>query len=146
MQTTPVAIHPTATNGHQCVMGTLGYDTSGCEHFGVVNADTTVNVTFSSIVAPPPPPPPTTTSYKLVIKTNGKGTASSNPSGSSFPQESVFTVTAAPDPTATWTGLDRWRMLRPGADLQRDDRRQRTVQAKIPVTRKLMFPDTTGFL
>ena len=70
----------------------------------VVNADTTVNVTFTSIVAPPPPPPPTTTSYKLVLKTNGKGTVSSNPSGSSFPQGSVVTVTAVPDPTATWTG------------------------------------------
>jgi Divergent InlB B-repeat domain len=68
----------------------------------VLNADTTVNVTFASIVAPPPPPP--TTSYKLVLKTNGKGTVSSNPSGSSFPQGSVVTVTAVPDPTATWTG------------------------------------------
>lgn len=32
---TPVAVNMTPTTGHQCVMGTLNYDTSGCEHFGV---------------------------------------------------------------------------------------------------------------
>jgi uncharacterized repeat protein (TIGR02543 family) len=32
---TPIAVNMTPTMGHQCVMGTLNYDTSGCEHFGV---------------------------------------------------------------------------------------------------------------
>ncbi len=32
---TPIAVNMTPTTGHQCVMGTLNYDTSGCEHFGV---------------------------------------------------------------------------------------------------------------
>jgi uncharacterized repeat protein (TIGR02543 family) len=32
---TPMATNFTPTSGHQCVMGTLNYDTSGCEHFGV---------------------------------------------------------------------------------------------------------------
>ncbi|MCC6585334.1 MAG: hypothetical protein IT168_01335 [Bryobacterales bacterium] len=32
---TPPAVNMTPTNGHQCVLGTLNYDTSGCEHFGV---------------------------------------------------------------------------------------------------------------
>ena len=32
---TPVAVNLTPTNGHQCVLGTLNYQTSGCEHFGV---------------------------------------------------------------------------------------------------------------
>jgi hypothetical protein len=31
---TPVAVNTTPTTGHQCVMGTLNYDISGCEHFG----------------------------------------------------------------------------------------------------------------
>ncbi|MCX6591593.1 MAG: hypothetical protein NTZ56_08720 [Acidobacteria bacterium] len=34
-QTTPLAPpNPTATNGHQCVMGNFNYQNSGCEHFG----------------------------------------------------------------------------------------------------------------
>jgi len=32
---TPIAVNMTPTMGHQCVMGTLNYNTSGCEHFGV---------------------------------------------------------------------------------------------------------------
>ncbi len=32
---TPAAVSFTPTNGHQCVIGTLNYQTSGCEHFGV---------------------------------------------------------------------------------------------------------------
>jgi len=32
---TPIAVNMTPTTGHQCVMGTLNYDSSGCEHFGV---------------------------------------------------------------------------------------------------------------
>ncbi len=32
---TPIAVAPTVTNGHQCLLNTPGYNTSGCEHFGV---------------------------------------------------------------------------------------------------------------
>src|SRR4051794_21773480 len=32
---TPPAVNLTPTNGHQCVLGTLNYQSSGCEHFGV---------------------------------------------------------------------------------------------------------------
>ena len=42
--------------------------------------------------------------YKLVLKTNGIGTVSSNPSGSSFLQGSQVTVTAVPGAGATWKG------------------------------------------
>ncbi len=42
--------------------------------------------------------------YKLVLKTNGSGTVSSNPSGSSFLQGSSVTVTAVPAAGATWKG------------------------------------------
>ncbi|MCU1328579.1 MAG: hypothetical protein JWN34_3949 [Bryobacterales bacterium] len=65
----------------------------------VIDADTTVNATFTGTVAPPP-----TASYRLVLKTNGTGTASSNPGGSSFVSGTSVTVTAVPDPKATWKG------------------------------------------
>jgi hypothetical protein len=71
-----------------------------------VNAATTVDVTFGLIGAPPPPPP-AGPSFKLVVKTNGKGTASSNPAGASFPPGTVVTITAVPDPAVAligWTG------------------------------------------
>ena len=44
------------------------------------------------------------TPYKLVLKTNGSGSASSNPGGSSFLEGTVVTVTAAPGAGATWKG------------------------------------------
>lgn len=28
------AVHPTATAGHSCLLGTPNYDTNGCGHFG----------------------------------------------------------------------------------------------------------------
>ena len=54
---------------------------------------------FSGIVAPPAP-----ATYKLVMKTNGSGTASSNPSGNSFSAGTPVTVTAVPGAGATWKG------------------------------------------
>jgi hypothetical protein len=48
---TPLAVHPTATNGHQCVMGTFGYDTSGCEHFGVWTFSNVSTTTYRWLVA-----------------------------------------------------------------------------------------------
>jgi uncharacterized repeat protein (TIGR02543 family) len=65
----------------------------------VIDADTTVNATFTGTVAPPP-----AASYKLVLKTNGTGTVSSNPAGSSFVSGTSVTATAVPDPKATWKG------------------------------------------
>ncbi|MCU1259718.1 MAG: hypothetical protein JWO80_2603 [Bryobacterales bacterium] len=64
-----------------------------------INADTTVTATFSGIVAPPPP-----ATYRLVVKTNGSGAVSSNPSGSNFAGGSSVTVTAVPGASATWKG------------------------------------------
>lgn len=64
-----------------------------------INADTTVNATFSGVVAPPPP-----ASYKLVLKTNGSGSVSSNPTGSNFASGTSITVTAVPGSGATWKG------------------------------------------
>ena len=42
--------------------------------------------------------------YELVLKSNGVGTVSSNPSGSAFLQGSLVTVTAVPSAGATWKG------------------------------------------
>ena len=42
--------------------------------------------------------------YKLVMKTNGSGSVSSNPSGSSFSAGTSVTVTAVPGAGATWKG------------------------------------------
>ncbi|BDC49298.1 hypothetical protein F183_A16140 [Bryobacterales bacterium F-183] len=67
-----------------------------------VNADTTVNATFSGAVAPPPPAGGTT--YKLVVKTNGKGTVRSNPAGTTFNSGTVVTLTAVPDAGSPWIG------------------------------------------
>lgn len=53
IQTTPVAVKPTVTNGHQCVLGTLGYDTSGCEHFGVWTPQNATKVIYRWLVADP---------------------------------------------------------------------------------------------
>jgi len=56
-----------------------------------VNSDAPVTATFK-------------TPYKLVLKTNGTGTVSSNPSASSYLEGSVVTVTAVPGAGATWKG------------------------------------------
>lgn len=56
-----------------------------------VNSDAPVTATFK-------------TPYKLVVKTNGSGTVSSNPSGNSFLEGSVVVVTATPGAGATWNG------------------------------------------
>ena len=64
-----------------------------------MTGDTTATATFSGIVAPPPP-----ASYRLVLKTNGSGSVSSNPSDSNFAAGSVVTVTAVPGAGATWKG------------------------------------------
>ncbi|MBI4907155.1 MAG: hypothetical protein HY820_26250 [Acidobacteria bacterium] len=58
--------------------------------FGV-NSDTTVTATFK-------------TPYKMVMKTNGSGTVSSDPSGSTFLEGTVVTVSAAPSPGSVWNG------------------------------------------
>lgn len=54
--TTPIATDFTATNGHQCVMGYLNYDTSGCEHFGVSVNSNASNVVYHWLVADPQNP------------------------------------------------------------------------------------------
>jgi hypothetical protein len=56
-----------------------------------VNSDAPVTATFKM-------------PYRLVLKTNGSGAVSSNPSGSSFLEGTVVTVTATPGAGATWKG------------------------------------------
>ena len=63
---TPVAVHPTATNGHQCVLGTFGYDTSGCEHFGVWTYGNPTQVIYRWMIADPANPGQLKTSGSLV--------------------------------------------------------------------------------
>jgi len=63
---TPIAVHPTATNGHQCVLGTLGYDTSGCEHFGVWTYSNPTQVIYRWLIADPANPGQLKTSGSLV--------------------------------------------------------------------------------
>jgi uncharacterized repeat protein (TIGR02543 family) len=64
-----------------------------------ISGDTTVTASFSGAVAPPP-----AATYRLVMKTNGSGSASSNPSGSNFASGTSVTVTAVPGAGATWKG------------------------------------------
>ena len=63
---TPIAVHPTATNGHQCVLGTPGYDASGCEHFGVWTYANPTQVIYRWLVADPANPGQLKTSGSLV--------------------------------------------------------------------------------
>lgn len=58
---TPVALHPTVTNGHQCVMGVFGYDTSGCEHFGVWTTFNPSRTVYRWLIADPNTPGQLTT-------------------------------------------------------------------------------------
>ncbi|MFO0747859.1 MAG: hypothetical protein U1F43_19660 [Myxococcota bacterium] len=53
---TPPATDFSPTNGHMCVMGVLGYATSGCEHFGVGVPDGGVAVHYHWLVADPTTP------------------------------------------------------------------------------------------
>jgi hypothetical protein len=53
---TPQAIKPTVMTGHQCIQGTPGYATSGCEHFGIsVNGNATQTI-YRWLVADPANP------------------------------------------------------------------------------------------
>lgn len=63
-----------------------------------VNTDTTVTANFSGGVAPVP------TTYKLVVKTDGKGSVTSNPAGSSFASGTIVTLTAVPAAGSPWKG------------------------------------------
>jgi hypothetical protein len=44
---------PTATNGHACLLGTLNYDTLGCEHFGVWTYTNPTSTTYRWLLADP---------------------------------------------------------------------------------------------
>jgi hypothetical protein len=50
---TPIAVNMTPTTGHQCVMGTLNYDASGCEHFGVWTYVNPTNTIYRWLLADP---------------------------------------------------------------------------------------------
>jgi hypothetical protein len=50
---TPMAIKPTVMTGHQCVIGTFGYESSGCEHFGLGIAGNATRVVYRWLVADP---------------------------------------------------------------------------------------------
>jgi hypothetical protein len=54
------------------------------------------------VVVTPPPTAPTT--YKLNVKTTGKGIVSLNPSAKAYAPGTVVTLTATPDATSVWKG------------------------------------------
>ncbi|MBN8732762.1 MAG: hypothetical protein J0L64_19645 [Acidobacteria bacterium] len=66
-----------------------------------MNGDTAVTANFTGGVVAPPPAPAT---FKLVAKTNGKGTVAVSPAGSSFPRGTVVTLTATPSAGSPWVG------------------------------------------
>ena len=66
LQSTVTALHPTATNGHQCVLGTIGYEGSGCEHFGVWSYANPTKTIYRWLVADPANPGKLTTYGSLV--------------------------------------------------------------------------------
>lgn len=53
---TPQAIKPTVMTGHQCIIGTVGYDTSGCEHFGIAVLGNATKTVYRWLVADPANP------------------------------------------------------------------------------------------
>ncbi|MGC4053783.1 MAG: hypothetical protein QM757_31735 [Paludibaculum sp.] len=53
---TPAAVDFTPTNGHQCVLGTMNYQTSGCEHFGVWTYQNPTATYYYWLVADPANP------------------------------------------------------------------------------------------
>jgi len=50
---TPQANNPTVMTGHQCVIGTVGYDTSGCEHFGLTTVGNATRIVYHWLIADP---------------------------------------------------------------------------------------------
>jgi hypothetical protein len=50
---TPAAVNPTAMTGHQCIIGTAGYDTAGCEHFGIAVYGNATQKIYRWLVADP---------------------------------------------------------------------------------------------
>ena len=71
-----------------------------------MNANAAVTAAFTGVVAPPPPPPPSAT-FKLVVRLNGNGKVTTNPTGTSFAAGTVVTLTAAPGvgvPFVGWAG------------------------------------------
>ncbi len=53
---TPMAVKPTVMTGHQCVIGTPGYDVSGCEHFGISVVGNSTKAIYRWLVADPANP------------------------------------------------------------------------------------------
>ena len=56
INSTPQAIKPTVLTGHQCIIGTAGYTTSGCEHFGISTIGNPTKVIYHWMVADPANP------------------------------------------------------------------------------------------
>lgn len=52
-QTTPMAPAIIPTGGHQCVIGSAGYDASGCEHFGVATNGNATATVYRWLIADP---------------------------------------------------------------------------------------------
>ena len=56
INSTPPAIKPTSMTGHQCIIGSQGYLTSGCEHFGLSTVGNPTKVVYHWLVADPANP------------------------------------------------------------------------------------------
>src|SRR5438477_9593098 len=53
---TPQVAHATATTGHQCIIGTPFYNSSGCEHFGISTTRNPTSTVYRWLVADPANP------------------------------------------------------------------------------------------
>jgi hypothetical protein len=80
--------------------------------------------------------------YKLVMKTNGSGSVSSDPSGSTFLDGAVVTVTAVAAPRGYLEGLDRRGMLRLVPFVYRDDHVGYHRDGEFPLER--LVPEFAG--
>ena len=56
INSTPQAIKPTVLTGHQCIIGTAGYATSGCEHFGISTVGNPTKVIYHWMISDPANP------------------------------------------------------------------------------------------
>lgn len=56
VNSTPPAIKPTSMTGHQCIIGSQGYNTSGCEHFGLSTVGNPTKVVYHWLIADPANP------------------------------------------------------------------------------------------
>ncbi len=106
---TPMALSPTVMTGHQYVIGTFGYSTSGCEHFGLTTVGNASKIIYHWLVADPLNPGQLTT-YGSQVATPApiwSVQPPANPTLTTFNAGTLVTLTAAPHadtPFVGWKG------------------------------------------